>query len=219
MRRVYVLLFFCLTSLNACAPVILGRTPTPTPVGQTEVFAAAGVPLTLTPLTCGGVLYGSAGCLANGPIGPDYWPKAAPVHIMSAWGVSEAREVNTTFSLSLNPGFRYGGKTLVSEAPKLAFDYGASLYAFNLGLDAGLLASVPFEGGEIYGALRGFGTLVWSYDPSLAASVTLGTLAFIEGRKTFVELTLATGSLNGAGPAAGAAPLGFTLTPAVGFYF
>ena len=213
------LLFTCLAFLSACAPVMLGRTPTPAPVGKTEIFVAVGVPVTLTPVTCAGVRYGSSGCLANGPIGPDYWPKAAPVHLMSAWGVAENTEANTTFSLSLTPGFRYGGKTLINEAPKLAFDYGASLYVSNIGLDAGLLASVPYAGGEIYGALRGFGTLVWSYDPSLAASVTLGTITVVEGQRAFLELTLATGSYNGAGPTSGVSPTGFTLTPALGFYF
>ena len=214
------LLFTCLSFLSACAPVILGRTPTPAPVGKTEVFVAAGVPITLTPITiCDRDPYTTPGCPFEGFISTDYWPRAAPVHIMSAWGVAEDTEVNTTFSLSLTPGFRYGGKTRINESPKLAFDYGASLYLSNISLDAGLLASVPYEGGEIYGALRGFGTLVWSYDPSLAASVTLGTIALVEGRRAFFELTLATGSYNGAGPTAGVAPVGFTLTPALGFYF
>lgn len=214
---------FWLVSLSACAPVMLGRTPTPAAVGETEVHIAAGYPLLLTPLTvCSGSdPYSDPDCPFEGYVGLDYWPRAAPIHIMSAWGVAPDTEANTTFGLSLAPGFRLGGKTLVSATlPKLAVDYGASLSVSGSGLDAGLLASVPYEGGEIYSALRGFGNVYWLGSPAgLLGALTLGSIATANGYKVFFEVTLSTGRYNEFGPTAGVSPLGFFVTPAFGFYF
>ncbi len=153
MTRARVLFLVLLIFLSACAPVMLGRTPTPAAVGANDVCFAAGFPVLLTPITVCSDPYSDPACPFEGYIGPDYWPRAVPAQIMNAWGVAPDAEVNTTYSL-VPPGFRIGGKTLLLESSlfgtlPVAADYGASLYLSNGGLDAGLLTSVPYSGGEV----------------------------------------------------------------------
>ena len=184
MLRIYLYVFL-VVSLSACAPVLLGRTPTPAPVGETQVRIAAGYSALLTPITVCSDPFRDPACPFEGYVGVDYWPRAMPVDIVSAWGVTPETEANTTFGLSLAPGFRLGGKTLVSATlPKIALDYGASLSISGSGLDAGLLVSVPYEGGEIYSALRGFGNVYWLGSPaSLSGALTLGSMVTANDHK------------------------------------
>lgn len=212
--------FFWLLSLSACAPVILGRTPHPVPFGQTESSLALGLPLSLTPITiCDGPTPEP-----NCPIGilrPTYLPIAVPGHLTVARGLEGGGEFNYTFLLAANPGVRFGGKNLLREAPvALAVDYGASLLLANAGLDVGLLAGLPFEGGELYGGVRGFGTLPWTgFDPGLSAALTLGTQAPASGRiNAFFELTLSAAFSEAYG-LEGIQPVGFSLVPAFGLMF
>lgn len=223
--------------LAACAPVILGRTPEPAPVGQTEITVSAGYPVLRTmtdictqlpepqPDPSQPPLY--AGCFGMGA-GPDYWPLPQTINIMSAWGTQPGQELNTTYMLSLGPGFRFGGKSLLQAGtPKLAADYGASIAVSGIILDAGLLASVPLlPGYELYGGLRGYGLYYWTFagipKPALLASTTLGLTGESEAGTVFLELTLAVTQYNEYaqdGPTAGVAPFGITLMPAIGFTF
>ncbi len=115
MTRARVLFLALLVGLSACAPVILGRTPTPAVVGENDVYLAGGFPILLTPITVCSEPYSDPECPFLGYIGPDYWPRAAPIQIMNAWGVAPDTEVNTTYSL-VPPGFRIGSKTLLLES-------------------------------------------------------------------------------------------------------
>ena len=83
MTRARVLLALLL-SLSACAPVILGRTPTPAVVGENDGYFAAGFPISLTPITVCSDPYSDPECPFLGHTDPDYWPRAAPVQIMNA---------------------------------------------------------------------------------------------------------------------------------------
>ncbi len=225
LRAALILYAFVLLSLSACAPVILGRTPTPVAVGETETSVAFGLPVDLTQIT---VCEGSTqqdDCFSE-YIGPDYWPLPTPLSLTFARGTTEDQEFNITAQLvpypsALLPGVRLGGKDLLIKGPVLlAGDYGASLYLSNLGLDAGLLGSVPFAGGELYSALRGFGSLNWSGFPNVAASLTLGgAVSVSDENQILLELTLLANSYNGVGPQEGVQPVGFSLIPAIGFAF
>ena len=217
-------LFTCsLLSLSACAPVILGRTPTPVPVGKTETSIAFGYPVGLTQITvCDGPTYRDD-CFSE-YIGPDYWPLPMPLSLTFARGTAKNQEFNITaqvvpYPSSPFPGVRFGSKELLMDGPVLlAGDYGASLYLSNLGADVGILGSLPLGGAE-YGALRGFGNLNWTGFPSLAASLTLGSAVSVSaGQRVLLELTLLANSYNGVGPR-GVQPVGFSLVPAIGFSF
>ena len=216
---------FLLVVLNACAPVLLGRTPGPAPVGGTRVSAALGYPVDLTRVSVCEDPQRQSEC-ATEYVGPDYWPKVLPVGLTFARGLTPTSEYNV--SVYLSPSFsetlfgvRVGGKELLSaDAVLLAGDYGASLYLSNFGIDAGLLGSVPLAGAELYGALRGFGTLNFSGFPSVAASLTLGGAVSVSHEsRVLLELTLLANSYNGIGPQEGVQPVGFSLIPAVGFEF
>jgi hypothetical protein len=218
--RPLLLVLVLLIGLGACAPVMLGRTPYPAPVGQTESSLALGFPLSLTSITvCDGPTP-EPDC-PMGVLGPTYLPIAVPGHLTVARGVEDGGEFNYTFLLAANPGVRFGGKNLLQEAPvALAVDYGASLLLANAGLDIGLLAGLPFEGGELYGGVRGFGTLPWAgFAPGLSAALTLGTQAPASGRtNAFFELTLSAAFSNTYG-LEGIQPVGFSLVPAFGLMF
>lgn len=226
MTRARVLFVCLLLSLSACAPVILGRTPTPAPVGQTDISAIFGYPVELTQITvCDGPTY-SEDCFTGHGVGPDYWPQPMPLSLTFARGTAENQEFNITaqvvpYPYSPFPGVRFGSKELLVDGPVLlAGDYGASLYLSNLGADAGILGSVPLGGAELYGALRGFGNLNWTGFPSLAASLTLGSAVSVsEGQRVLLELTLLANSYNGIGPQEGVQPVGFSFIPAIGFSF
>lgn len=204
---------------------MLGRTPIPVAVGETETGVAFGLPVDLTQIT---VCEGSTqrdDCFSE-YIGPDYWPLPTPLSLTFARGTTEDQKFNITAQLlpypsALLPGVRFGGKDLlIKGSVLLAGDYGASLYLSNLGLDAGLLGSVPFAGGELYSALRGFGSLNWSGFPNVAASLTLGgAVSVSDENRILLELTLLANSYNGVGPQEGVQPVGFSLIPAIGFAF
>lgn len=225
MTHARVLFLGLLLSLSACAPVILGRTPTPAPVGQKDISAIFGYPLELTQITvCDGPTYRDD-CFSE-YIGPDYWPLPMPLSLTFARGTAENQEFNITaqvvpYPSSPFPGVRFGSKELLIDGPVLlAGDYGASLYLSNLGADVGILGSVPLEGAELYGGLRGFGNLNWTGFPSFAASLTLGSAVSVSaGQRVLLELTLLANSYNGVGPQEGVQPVGFSLVPAIGFSF
>lgn len=220
LRAALILYAFVLLSLSACAPVILGRTPTPAPVGETKISASLGLPVNLTQIT---VCKGSTqrdDCFSE-YIGPDYWQLPTPLSLTFARGTTEDQEFNITAQLLPYPSALFPGKDLlIKGSVLLAGDYGASLYLSNLGLDAGLLGSVPFAGGELYSALRGFGSLNWSGFPNVAASLTLGgAVSVSDENQILLELTLLANSYNGVGPQEGVQPVGFSLIPAIGFTF
>lgn len=205
-----------LLSLTACAPVILGRTPTPAGIGENEVYIAGGGSLSVTPLN--GCSEPESLCLPW--LEPDYWPKAASLQIMNAWGYTPDTEFNSTIMLLPLPGYRFGGKTLLEESSlRFGVDYGASLLVSNVGLDAGFLASAPFSGGEVYGGLRGFGSVYWTGQAGLSAALTLGLLGQLAQSRAFVEVTVSTGHYNGLEPTTDVSPTGIIITPALGIYF
>jgi len=117
---------------------------------------------------------------------------------------------------------RFDGKNLLLEAPvALAADYGASLLISNVGVDVGLLAGLPLEGGGLYGAVRGFGTVPWAgFGPNLPAAFSLGGHTPVSERTdVFFELTLFAAPYNDSGPQEGVQPIGFSLVPAFGLMF
>lgn len=213
---VRLLCTFWLASLSACAPVILGRTPTPAAPGVTETSLSLGYPFGLTELpVCDFCEY----------VGPAYWPLPLPITLHVAYGRTEALETNVGLMLlpvySPSVGVRYGAKERFQEEPiALAFDYGGSLYLTNIAADLGVLGSVPFEDAELYGALRGFGSLSWAGQPTAAAALTFGgAVPVSEGSRVLLELTLLAHSYNGAGEQEGVRPVGLSLVPAIGFEF
>ncbi len=79
---------------------------------------------------------------------------------------------------------------------------------------------MQYSGGEVYGALRGFGNVYWAGAPaSFSGALTLGNVRTVGELKTFVEVTFSSGRYNEFGPTAGVSPLGFFITPAFGIYF
>lgn len=142
-----------------------------------------------------------------------------------AYGRTETLETNVGLMLqpvySPSVGVRYGAKERLQEEPvALAFDYGGSLYLTNVAVDLGILGSTPFEGAELYGALRGFGSLSWAGQPGAAAALTVGgAVPVSQGNRVLLELTLLANGYNGAGSPANAQPVGFSLVPAVSFEF
>ncbi len=222
MTRARVLFLALLLSLSACAPVILGRTPTPAPLGQTETSFALGYPFSLTPITVCSEPWEQPGCPIEAVIGPAYLPIIVSAHLFIARGLEDGGEFNYTFLLAVTPGVRLGGKNLFLEKPvALAVDYGASLLLSSVGIDAGLLASLSFERGELYSAVRGFGTAPWAgFGPSLSAAFTLGAHTPVSERSNvFFELTLTAAPYNSNGPEEGVQPFGFSLVPAIGLIF
>ena len=226
--------------LSACAPVMLGRTPTPAAPGVTEMSVSAGYPVGLTCLLPDGTdLFGPE---------PAYWPLPLPPGFQIAYGRSETLETN--FSLMVAPGLsgavgtgvgyapanvgaRYGVKNRFQEEPvELAFDYGGSLYLLNVGLDAGILAAVPLGAAKLYGGLCGFGVLPVSGGLGLlggAVSLSVGGEVPLAGRPSvLLELTLLTNLYNNApypvyNPVSPSAytpqPVGFSLVPALSVRF
>lgn len=215
MRRIFYA--FLLVGLNACAPVLLGRTPTPAAPGETETSLSLGYPFGLTELpVCDFCEY----------VGPAYWPLPLPVTLHVAYGRTETLETNVGLMLLPTPsalgiGVRYGAKERFQKAPlELAFDVGGSLYLTNVAADLGVLGSVPLGDAELYGALRGFGSLNWAGQPGAAAALTVGrAVPLAEGNRVLLELTLLANGYNGAGSPADAQPVGLSLVPAVSFGF
>lgn len=219
MRSVARALFasFWLVGLSACAPVMLGRTPTPAAPGVTETSLSLGYPFGLTELpVCDFCEY----------VGPAYWPLPLPITLHVAYGRTEALETNVGLMLlptpsALGVGVRYGAKERFQKAPlELAFDYGGALYLTNVAADLGVLGSVPLGDAELYGALRGFGSLSWVGQPGAAAALTVGgAVPLAEGNRVLLELTLLANGYNGVGDQEGVQPVGFSLVPAIGFIF
>lgn len=210
-----LLYIILLVGLNACAPVMLGRTPTPAAPGVTETTLSVGYPFGLTELPI---------CDLCEFVGPAYWPLPLPLTLHVAYGRTEALETNVGLMLLpvYNPaiGVRYGAKERLQREPlALAFDYGGSLYLTNVAVDLGVLGSVPFEDAELYGALRGFGSLNWAGLPSGAAALTLGGAVPVAANRVLLELTLLTNSYNGVGTQEGVQSVGFSLVPAISFEF
>lgn len=229
-----------LVSLSACAPVMLGRTPTPAAPGVTELSVSAGYPIGLTSLPPDTGSFGP---------GPAYWPLPPPLGFSVAYGRSETLETNVALMVApglagsvatgaptnsaINVGARYGVKNRFQEGPvELAFDAGGSLYLTNVGVDAGILAAAPLGGAKLYGGLRGFGVFPVSGGfggLSGAAALTVGgELPTGDGSSVLLELTLLTNLYNGEDyrvpdPSNAASPtpqpVGFSLVPAVGFTF
>ena len=235
MRVVGVTILFF--ALSACAPVMLGRTPTPAPIGTTKISASASYPVGLTeaptPVETGLVSFTD----------PAYFPLPLPLDLRIAYGRSETLETNIELMVSpgiegsvttgtentgglANIGVRYGVKNRFQEAPiELAYDFGASFYPIvNLGVDAGILAAVPLGDAKLYGGLRGF---VGIFPGIGAAALTVGGEVPLENAQSvMLELTLLVNRYNGAeysrpgDPIPPAPqPFGFTLVPAVAFNF
>ncbi len=209
------LLVLWLLSLSACAPMILGRTPTPAAVGKTDISILAGYPFGLTePLVCEVCEY----------IGPAYWPLPLPLTLHVAYGRTKTLETNVGLMLALPQplfGVRYGVKERFEKEPvELAFDYGGSLYLTNVGIDAGILAAVPLGEAKLYGGLRAFGSYYYANGVGGAATLTLGGDIPVDNDSSVVlELSFIANVYNGAPAIGSAQPLGFALVPALGFKF
>ena len=200
----WAVLLACLC-LTSCAPVIVGRTPQPAAPEEWTFSLNAGYPL-LTPY-------------ADLNAGPTQVTRPHPVNLLIARGVGGNTELNGTFSISLTPALRLGGKTLlVGGTVPMAVDYGVSL-PFNIVFDAGLLFSYPQPGVEPYGALRGLVTNVASL-PGLAGALTVGADIPTGSGNFFVEVTAATTTFAGREyyyvPVP---PIGLTIVPALGYRF
>ena len=207
------LFVFLVVGLGACAPVILTRTPTPTAPDVTDTSLGFGYPFGLTALPfCDFCEY----------VGPAYWPLPLPLTFQVAYGRTETLETNVGLMLLPSASgvcVRYGAKERLQQEPvAFAFDYGGSLYLTNVAVDLGVLGSVPFEGAELYGALRGFGSLSWAGQPTAALTVG-GAVPVSEESRVLLELTLLANSYNGVGEQEGVQPVGFSLVPAIGFEF
>lgn len=227
-------------SLAACAPVIVGRTPEPAAPGTVDVTVATGYPLSLTTTpACENPDF----VCNEGFVPADYNPLGSPLSIMVAQGLGGETEINYLLGVGkiavfLFPLLRVGGKTLVyDDSVKLAVDYGLFGGGTNAGLDAGLLASLPLEGAELYSALRGFGSYFYSDDyyegqVNVSGAFTLGVEADVSIAKgVFAELTFATTGYNGVdlhrfaeAPLFEKVPvevqqIGFSILPAVGIRF
>lgn len=203
--------------LAACAPVMLGRTPTTVAPGKTETSLSLGYPFGLTSLPeCEGCEY----------VGPAYWPLPLPLTVHIAYGRSEVSETNVGVMLSPLPSFpglgvRYGFKERFSEAPvQLAYDAGASLYLTNIAFDGGVLAALPLDEVKIYGALRGFGGLYFAGGVGGGAALTVGgKIPATPDSSLLLELSLLTNFLNGVSATGTPSPVGFSLVPALSFTF
>lgn len=206
-----------LLGLSACAPVILGRTPTPAAPGVTETSLSLGYPFGLTePPLCEFCEY----------IGPAYWPLPLPVTLHVAYGRTETIETNVGLMVLPYPsapllGVRYGAKERVQEEPvELAFDYGGALYLTNVGFDAGVLAATPLGEAKLYGALRGFGTYYYASGVGGAVTLTVGgEVPTAQDSNVMLELSLLTNLYNGVSADSSAQPVGFSLVPAISFTF
>ncbi len=229
------ILFF---ALSACAPVMLGRTPTPAAPGMTKISASASYPVglteALTPVETGLVSFTD----------PAYLPLPLPLDLRIAYGRSETLETNVELMVSpgiegsvttgsgddygvYNFGLRYGVKNRFEESPiELAYDFGGSVYPLSLtaGLDGGTLAAVPLGDAKLYGGLRGF---VGIFPGIGAAALTVGGEVPLENAQSvMLELTLLVNRYNGAAYTLPLEPnppvpqpIGFTLVPAVTFNF
>ena len=238
MRVVGVTILFF--ALSACAPVMLGRTPTPAAPGETKLSASASYPVGLTQLPAP---------LENGLFrvtltDPAYLPLPLPLDLRIAYGRSETLETNLELMVSpglngsvvtgsvggggvYNLGLRYGLKNRFQEAPvELAYDFGGSVYplSLTLGVDGGILAAVPLGSAKLYGGLRGF---VGIFPGIGAAALTVGSEVPLENAQSvMLELTLLINRYNGAEYSRPGDPIppspqpfGFTLVPAVAFNF
>ena len=233
--------FGLLALLSSCAPMMVTRTPEPAAPGTFDVTVSAGYPQSLTTPLCDQPDLG-ARCNASFGTLPGYFPLGSPLAVMVAQGLEGQTELNYTLSAGQFfglPVLRVGGKTLFyDEAVKLAADYGIFAGFTNGGLDVGLLASMPLEGAELYGALRGFGNLTYSSASYGQAEESFSgfTGALTVGIETevsvaqgfFAELTVATSNYNGVytevGDPANPRPvevqqIGFSILPAIGFRF
>jgi len=215
--------------------MIVGRTPEPAAPGTFDVTVGAGYPYSLTTPLCrqpdfDGYCYESFGVQAA------YYPLGSPLSVMVSQGLAGQSEVNYTLSVGQPfglPLLRVGGKTLFYDEPaKLAADYGLFAGFTNAGLDAGLLASTPLGGAELYGALRAFGNYYYGEVNkffSVTGALTLGVEADVSFAKgVFAELTFATSNYNGVRVEVGEGvnlqpvevqPIGFSLLPAIGVRF
>ena len=219
---------------------MLGRTPTPAPVGETKLSAGATYPVGLT----------QPPARVNNKFenDPTYSPLPLPLSFRVAYGRNETWETNLELMLSPglngsvvsgdpygtstpNAGARYGAKNRFQTEPvELAFDFGASLYApgFTLGADAGVLAALPLGDAKLYGGLRGFGILA-NQPNTFGGAVALtvgGEVPLKNTRSVMLELTLLANTYNGAEYAGSnrpisppPQPIGFTLVPAITFNF
>ena len=222
-----------LLCLSACAPVMLGRTPMPVPVGEVGVSSMTGYPVLFTVFPVNKPAmptpFESLVDIFTAPF--DKYLAYAPMPGLAAttlsYGVTPGTELNAVASLIISPGLRLGGKTLLLDSDiRFAADYGVFADSGSFGADLGFLASVPAPGVEFYGGLRGF---VWvpyeaeSSNTTLAGALTLGGAVPVDSEpdtgRVFLELTLLANGYSGSVPTTVVQPVGFSLMPAVGFAF
>lgn len=210
--------------LGACAPVFVARTPTPAAPGTSELTLLVGYPFGLTLAPCE-AQPADPSCFEGHGLGPAYWPTTLPFALHVARGRSENSEINFAVMAIPNPelplvGGRLGAKDRFQQVPvALAFDYGASLYLSNFGLDGGVLAAVLVYGTELYGALRGFGAYYFGWGLGGGAALTVGSSVPIGDSSVLLGLSLLAGLYNNLTPSSRVQPLGFALVPAIGFAF
>ena len=207
MRRVFVVLLG-LVVVVGCAPISLNRTAQPTPAGKASLtlYGTYAFPMVANPqVICNVECYVQT-----------FLPREVPPNATFSFGVDGTTEVN--FSVGYN-GARLGGKSLLVNGPvMLAIDYGAFVTTA-IGVDAGLILSVPLEGTEPYFALRGYAAHFWflSARDFLEGSATLGVRVPLGWTSLFAELTVMTQHFYGDGPGDGL--LGWALVPSIAFRF
>jgi hypothetical protein len=209
---VLILTSLFLVTLSACAPVIWGRLPQPLEPGQRETRFALGYPTPLTALApCTGASPDPE--CATGGIAPGHWPVAMPLQLNLARGVAEGRTTNLAallipYATFPFPGLRYGVTERLGEGP-LALDYGAALFVSNASLDFGVSAATPLGAADLYGALRGVGTLFRLGATGLAGGGTLALGVQVpasEAQRVFSSSRCRPLPLTGSGRARGCNP-------------